>query len=815
MSPTKTSSTYVFHLLPNAHLDPVWLWDWREGLNEGLKTCETVLNLMDEFPQLTFIRGESAIYQHIEKTAPALFRRIEHMIQAGRWDVVGGTVIQPDSNLASTETLCRQFEVGLAYFESRFGLRPTISWQADSFGHTPGWPNILAAFGMEGFAFTRPPEKEFHLTSPLFWWEGDHQNRLMCYRQYWEAYCSERDNLTKKLDATLAGAKANSYRHVGVFMGLGDHGGGPSRRHILDAEKWGKQHPEVEIRFSTMHGFFGELKKEAAHAIGEVPVIRGDLGYSLRGCYASVQKFKSLYRKAEAILTDAEATHALLDSQDKPAVAPLQEAWDSVLFNAFHDILPGSSIERAFEEQIAWTGLAIHRARDIRFAAMNTLASQVDTSVPPARKSDAPTDVPVLVWNVNPHPFKGLVELEAALDYRPLWQYQHRVDEVPVVVFDHQGKPLPFQEIATEHTAMSDLPWRKRVLVPLEIPACGWTIVRMGFRDKFAKKTTGSCLAQTKKNPSITNGEWKVEVKNGDIKILHHNQNFFSGKNSLELQVVEDPWGSWGGMDADEKISSSLKNLRETWKLTRHAILESGPFRAKLWTRWQGKNSWIDLTFSTSHNDPRLKVEGRLLWNDRSARLKLVLPSQGAVEFDVPGGQTYRDADGTLPMGRWVRRTQGNKTLGFASDVLGCVDFSPQALCITLARASRYANSSKTDPTEKMWLPAVDCGELKFQFCLFGNDISPDCVVENLLTPPNVLLPSSHPGTLPTKGSVGLALPATVRLLALRKLPNGKTSIRVQNRDSKSTRVTVSFKKKKHDLGKLGPQQIGTFILPG
>jgi hypothetical protein len=36
------STSYVLHLLPNAHLDPVWLWDWREGMNEGTITTRTV-----------------------------------------------------------------------------------------------------------------------------------------------------------------------------------------------------------------------------------------------------------------------------------------------------------------------------------------------------------------------------------------------------------------------------------------------------------------------------------------------------------------------------------------------------------------------------------------------------------------------------------------------------------------------------------------------------------------------------------------------------------------------------------------------------
>ena len=103
---------YTFHLLPNAHLDPVWLWDWREGLNEGLITTRTVLDLMDEFPDLTFMRGEAALYRHIEEHDPATFRRVKAMIKAGRWDVVGGTWIQPDTNLLVIEMLLCYFVMG-------------------------------------------------------------------------------------------------------------------------------------------------------------------------------------------------------------------------------------------------------------------------------------------------------------------------------------------------------------------------------------------------------------------------------------------------------------------------------------------------------------------------------------------------------------------------------------------------------------------------------------------------------------------------------------------------------------------------------
>src|SRR5579862_8259459 len=102
MGGTVGMAKLTIHLIGNAHLDPVWLWDWREGLNESILTVRTILKLMDEFPEFTFIRGEAAIYQHIERYDPATFRRIVKYVSNGRWDVVGGVYLQSDHNLPAT-----------------------------------------------------------------------------------------------------------------------------------------------------------------------------------------------------------------------------------------------------------------------------------------------------------------------------------------------------------------------------------------------------------------------------------------------------------------------------------------------------------------------------------------------------------------------------------------------------------------------------------------------------------------------------------------------------------------------------------------
>jgi len=236
---------YTFHLIANAHLDPVWLWDWREGLNEGLVTCRTILGLMDEDPELTFIRGEAAVYEHIERHDPETFTRIVRYIEAGRWDVVGGTYVQPDTNLPATETFARHFLRGQSYFASRFGRTARVAWAADSFGHSAGLPLVLAEAGIEGFAFTRPGSGQVPLAKPAFWWEGPAGARVLGYRPAVGWYGCERDEMPKRLDGYLRAAREHGLDNVGVFYGVGNHGGGPTRRQIADIRAWAERHADL------------------------------------------------------------------------------------------------------------------------------------------------------------------------------------------------------------------------------------------------------------------------------------------------------------------------------------------------------------------------------------------------------------------------------------------------------------------------------------------------------------------------------------------------------------------------------------------
>ena len=138
------------HLICNAHLDPVWQWDWNEGTSAALATFYSAVDIAEEYDYI-FCHNEALLYEYVERFDPKLFARIKELVEAGKWHIMGGWYIQPDCNVPSGEGFVRQIETGLKYFKERFGMRPSVAVNFDSFGHTQGLVQILSKCGYEGY----------------------------------------------------------------------------------------------------------------------------------------------------------------------------------------------------------------------------------------------------------------------------------------------------------------------------------------------------------------------------------------------------------------------------------------------------------------------------------------------------------------------------------------------------------------------------------------------------------------------------------------------------------------------------------------
>jgi len=315
---------------------------------------------------------------------------------------------------------------------------------------------------------------------------------------------------------------------------------------------------------------------------------------------------------------------------------------------------------------------------------------------------------------------------------------------------------------------------------------------------------------------AIDNGLFSVSANVGDrgVRVLRARKPFLTSPG-LQVLTVEDPWGSWGGM-AEEPESLDLSAVIDSWRVTAVRNLEAGPERATLWVRMEGGRSRLDLKLSLSRRREAVDVDARLLWNERSARLKLVMPCGARqADFEVPGGIARRAITGELPGGRWVRAACGARgTLGFASDALYNFDLKGGALRATVVRATRWACDRRITASEEPWTPATDAGEHRFRFLLCVGDEALPRMARELEEPVVVMAAPPSKGSLPRTGGLMKLRSRGARVLALKPAERGKGVILVlQSENARAATVGLEWLGTPLSLGSLAAGKIGAWRL--
>jgi len=337
--------TITVHMVGNAHLDPVWLWPWQSGADEAIATCRSACDLLDDFPQAVFTRGEAWVYEQLRTQDPVLFERVKAHVMGGRWSVVNGWWVQPDVNGPTEEALLATARIGQDWFKKHLGLASVpVAYLVDSFGHNGFLPRVIRKSGQRYFVMMRPGQREKALPSELFRWRSPTGEEVLTCRL--TSYgCASPDGgaLDRSIADALAAKRPEGIDHVMCFYGVGNHGGGPTRKSV----KWILEHqdyaPGVRLEFSTPGRYFAAVESAAA----ECPVVEGELLHHAIGCYSVCGRLKREVRSAELAAVDA----GYLAGQHKVDVADeLDAAWKTICFNQFHDIIGGASTTSATAE---------------------------------------------------------------------------------------------------------------------------------------------------------------------------------------------------------------------------------------------------------------------------------------------------------------------------------------------------------------------------------------------------------------------------------------------------------------------------------
>lgn len=701
------------HLICNAHLDPIWQWTWDEGISAAISTFKSAADLADEFDYI-FCHNESLLYEAIEKYAPDLFERIREHVKSGKWHITGGWYLQPDCLMPAGETLVRQIAVGKKYFMEKFGVEPEVAVNYDSFGHSVGLVQILAKNGYNGYIHWRPiGGEQFDYPSKFYRWVGPDGSFINSANEP-NSYGSRLGQVVDKIQPYLDGtayslshgktpAKADEVDVDFVLWGVGNHGGGPSRkdlREISELAGFGENviHSTPEQIFVDKDLYIG----------GEV---NRSLVTCMPGCYSSMAKVKQGFRRCENMFYGTEKMLSVMAlGGGRVDFNELEVAQKRMLLATFHDILPGSSVEEAEREGLVLVNSAERTLRDFRTQAFLHLCVNEPVA--------ATGEFPVFVFNYMASEVETAIEVEFMLADQ---NWREDVCFVPHI-YDMDGNELVCQQIKEESTL--NLDWRKKIVFIAKLKPLA--ITRFSIRPietpAFARKSKPvASLLDALAVSKLLSAPAAFEMYNdsGDPWAMSKDELVTLGTDPREFNMMSpEQCGALFG------INGSREPVR---------MVEYGDVYDAVEACYTLDNSNAVVQYKLYKNMPfvDMKVTVEFAEKNKLVRLKLPIPADmaGAVAVgDGPYVWEKKPTSGELVFQKWlgVMRDDG-QIYAVINNGVYAGKIEGGYIYLTLLRGVGYCFHPIADrelyPTDR-YLPRIDSGRYVYDLRIFRGNVS-------------------------------------------------------------------------------------------
>ena len=709
------------HLVCNAHLDPVWLWEWEEGVAEVLSTFRVAADLCEQYDSFIFNHNEVILYKWVEEYEPELFAHIQDLVRRGKWHIMGGWYLQPDCNMPSGESFVRQALLGREYFEEKFGVRPTTAINFDPFGHSRGLVQILSQSGYDSYLCCRPGPPDCPLPANTLHWEGYDGSRILLTRVT-SHYNSGLGQARAKAEGFLA--KCPEDACAVLLWGVGNHGGGPSRQDLADLAELIEETKDADLRHSTPEAYFRELADDDA----ELPVHRGDLNPWAVGCYTSQVRLKQKHRTLENELFATEKMSAAAWSAGLlpyPAAALHETACD-LATSQFHDILPGSSIQRVEDYGLRLMDGALERLSRVKTRAFFALAS--------AERPAQEGQIPILVYNPHPFPITGVWECEFQL------ADQNWEDTFTQVSVFSGRRRLPSQ--VEKEASNLTLDWRKRVAFEARLEP--------GQMNRFDCKLE---VLPAKPKPELAAKNGKITFRTDDVTVEINTRTglidrYAAGGHELlrpgacrplVMHDNGDPWGmtvrSFNQIAGKFRLLSAARSAQfagiDAKRLAPVRVIEDGAVRVVVEALFGYGDSFICQRYKLPRRGAEIELETRVVWNEKDRMLKLAIP---AADKDAKGvaqvafGVEEVSADGSEAVGqKWAALLSSDQRTALTCINHGSYGMSLQhgELRLSLLRSPAYAAHPIRErdllPQDR-FSPRIDQGERLFRFWLHGGE---------------------------------------------------------------------------------------------
>lgn len=744
----------------NAHIDAAWLWREKETVEVCKNTFSSVMNMMRARPDFTYTQSSAAYYDWMERLYPPLFEEIKERVKEGRWEVTGGMWVEPDCNLPSGESWARHLLYAKRYLRKKFGVDVKIGWNPDSFGYNWNMPQFYRNAGIDAFITQKIGWNDTNVFPyRLFWWEGPDGSRILSYFPF--DYVNTIENPFQLVD-WLRQFEANSgFTKMLILFGIGNHGGGPSLEMLSRIDRLRSLDIFPNIEHGTTATYLQWLR---AHDLSSVPVWKDELYLEYhQGTFTTQARMKERNRKNEALLTNGEKFSAVASLVGRPYNGrDLESAWRDLLFNQFHDILPGSSIREVYidanerHDAVETVGTVELRG------ALESIARRINTSL-------AKGGFPLVVFNPHAWTRSDIVTIRLT-----------DADGAKYTVFDLQGKEIPSQTVVHGR-------YDRELLFRVEsVPSLGYATYVLRKSDAVA--APAATLSATPFSLSNEFFTVSVDPDSGWVRSIVDKR---TGREILagygnELQLLEDKPTAWDAWNI------GLTGVKYPSKFRGAEVVESGPVRVVIRLRRDYLKPGVTKDFPTEDfpstfftqdialcaAGDRIEFRTDVDWWEEKTMVKAAFPllvGDTVATYEIPygtirrstGQQTSREkAQIEVPAQRWADVSAGGHGVSLLTRSKYGFDIKGNVMRLSLLRSPKWPD------------PTADRGKHRIEYALYPHDKTwkEAGTVRRGLEYNQPLLAvrtTAHTGTLPATHSFLTAGPSNIILTSIKKEEEG------------------------------------------
>lgn len=682
----------------HTHIDVAWLWRLKHTREKCARSFSTVLRLMEQYPEYTFLQTQPQLYEYIKEDHPEMFEKIKAKVKEGNWEADGGMWVEADCNLTSGESLTRQILVGGKFFREELGQEIKYLWLPDVFGYSWALPQILKKSGIPMFMTTKISWNQYNrMPHDTFKWRGMDGSEVLTHfitaPEPWSQpgswFYTYNGHLTPKIVKGVYDAYSdkNLTDELLISFGYGDGGGGVNRDMLEYRRRVDKMPGLPSLETSKAADYFKDLREKIENTDEYVHTWDGELYLEYhRGTYTSQAYNKKMNRYLENYYRNVEwltAMDAINKGDIKEAKQDeLTEGWKIILTHQFHDIIPGSSINEVYKDS--------HVNYEKAEAIAKAIEQSVFTNIMGAEES---------TWTVINNTNWGRSD------------YAHIVTEAKGQFVDEAGNVLKAQETHNGYVVYVD-----------NIPAMGWKVIKLV--DNTSNSVENTTNVFTFADGIIETPFYHVELnevghmtslvdKKADRQVLA------KGAKANVIQMFEDKPLAHEAWDIDIYYQ---EKMREVTDLTRMEVTEKGPLHMVVRLEWNYMNTKIkqDMTFYVE--DKRIDFKTWVDFRERKQLMKVAFPvdiRSTYATYDVQYGNVQRPTHWNTSWDwarfetvahKWVDLSERNYGVSLMNDCKYGHDIKNNVIRLTLLKSATHPDTEQ------------DQGEHEFTYSLLPHE---------------------------------------------------------------------------------------------